>query len=172
MFAQARAAKRRTVARGKVYKMAPTGPKSAKNEHPPSVVSQLLAKMACVANNIVRKIIEQSIENRTKIDRKSMKNRPKSSKNRFWAGLGAQGRVKDASRRARGGIRTPKSRSKVDLGTPRARQNVPETSISEPEAAPRRLRTVSVRCPSACGASNTGERARGTIFWRFCVFPP
>ena len=150
MFAQARAAKRRTVARGKVYKMAPTGPKRAKNEHPsPSVVSQLLAKMARVANKIVRKIIEKSIENRGKIDRKSMKNRPKSSKNRFWAGLGVQGRVKDASRRARGGIRTPKNRSKVDLGTPRARQNRPRDVEKRARGGPKtssdRLGEVSER---------------------------
>ena len=64
----------------------------------------------------------------------------------------------------------PKVGPRSILGRPGLAKTAQETSKSEPGAVPRRLRTVLVRCPSACRASNTVERARGTIFWRFCVF--
>ena len=73
---------------------------------------------------------------RTRLERKSTKNRstidenpflfgPKLTKNRSWAILGTQGRFGHASGRAQDGFWTPKCRPKADLGAPRARQEGP-----------------------------------------------
>ena len=97
---------------------------------------------------------------RTRLERKSTKNRPKicenpseinpkSTKNRFWAVLGNQGRFGDASGSAGDGFWTPKCRPTADLGTPRAaqerpgvvqkrRRGTPETFQEAPRQLPRR----------------------------------
>ena len=90
---------------------------------------------------------------RTRLERKSTKNRskidenpflidPKSTKNRSWAVLGAQGRFGDASGRARDGFWTPKCRPKADLGAPQASQERPGAVQKRPRAAPKTLQDL------------------------------
>ena len=116
----------------------------------------------------------KSSKNRSKIEEKSSKDRRKIHRNRrkivfgrVWALQAVSGTLQDALGAAFG---RPRIGPRSILGRPGLVKSAQETSKSEPGAVPRRLRTVLVRCPSACRASNTVERARGTIFWRFCVF--
>ena len=65
------------------------------------------------------------MKNRSKIVKNPSQIDPKSTKNRSWGVLGAQGRFGDASGRARDGFWTPQCRPKADLGAPRASQERP-----------------------------------------------
>ena len=67
----------------------------------------------------------KSTKNRSKIDENPPQIDPKSTKNRSWAVLGAQRRFWDAFGRARDDFWTPKCRPKCDLGTGWAGQERP-----------------------------------------------
>ena len=110
-----------------------------------------------------------STKNRSKIDENPPHIGPKSTKNRSGAVLGAQGRFRDASGRARDGFWTPKCRPKADLGAPRASQERPGAVQKPRRAARRRSKTLPMGRPSACGAPSGFERVFGSIFGWFCL---
>ena len=84
----------------------------------------------------------KSTKNHSKIDENPPQIDPKSTTNRSWAVLGAQGRFGDASGRARVGFWTRKCHPKADLGTPRARQERPGAIQKRPQGAPETLQEV------------------------------
>ena len=116
-------------------------------------------------------------ESRTKIERKSTKNRSEigeqstkidktSSKNRSGAVLGALNRFGDAL----GTVpRRPKAAPGPILEHPGRAKSSRESSKSVPWPDPRRTWAALERYPSAFGTSSHVKRARGTILRRFCV---
>ena len=66
---------------------------------------------------------------------RNVENRPRSTKNRSRAVLGAQGRFGEASGRAWDGLWTPKCHLKADLGAPQASQERPGAVQKGPQAA-------------------------------------
>ena len=117
---------------------------------------------------------------RTRLERKSTKNRPKlnenptqtdrkSTKNRNLSRFERPSRFGDASRPARDGFWTPKCRPKADLGASRASQERPGAVQKPRRAARRRSKTLPMGRPSACGAPSGFERVFGSIFGWFCL---
>ena len=92
-------------------------------------------------------------ENETQIDQTS-------TKIRSWAGVGAQGRFRDASGRARDGFWTPKCRPKTYLGASRAAQERPVAPQDAFKTSQERSRRVS-------GASRIAHQAR---LWHRTLF--
>ena len=104
---------------------------------------------------------------------KSTKNPRKSGVGRLWALGSASGMRRDVLGSGPGvpgsGPRDPKAGPGTILGPPGRAKSGREPPNSLPEPAPRRSRTTPKRCSSAFGAPGCGERARRTIFRRFCM---
>ena len=125
-------------------------------------MSARLSKIRCKIGRRSSKIIAKSTKNRRKID-----------PGPFWAPKAVPGTHPDAlgTRPDTLGtaLRRPQAAPRPILGRPGRAGSEQETVKSDPGPSRGRSQTAPEHRPSVFGASNTIERARGTIFRRFCV---
>ena len=109
----------------------------------------------------------------TKIVAKSTKTRRKIDPGPFWAPKAVPGTRPDAlgTRLDTLGtvLRCPQAAPRPILGRPGRAGSEQETVKSDPGPSRGRSQTAPEHRPSVFGAASTIERARGTIFRRFCV---
>ena len=116
----------------------------------------------------VRTASEQSTQNRSKIDEKSMKNRRKIGLGQFWAFKAVSGTRRDALGTTRG---RPKIAPRPILGRPGRAKSGQEPSNSVPGTVPRRCRTAPERCPTHSGhqaLSNEPAERFFDVSWSSC----
>ena len=113
----------------------------------------------------------KSTKNRSKIDENPSQIDPKSMKNRSWAVLGAQSRFGDAFGRARDGCWTPKCRLKADPGAPQAHQERPGAVQKRSQGAQETLQELLGPLPrrpyAPFGWPSAVGSVCGSIFKRF-----
>ena len=102
----------------------------------------------------------------TKIQPKSVQNRPKINLGLFWAPKAVSETRPDTFGMVFG---HPNAAPKPILGRPGHAKSGQESSKSVPGLPQRRYKSLPVGRPSACGAPSAVERAFGLIFRRFCA---
>ena len=94
---------------------------------------------------------------------------PKSTKNRSWAVLAAQGSFRNTSRRAWDGFWTPTCRPKADPRAPQARQERPRVAQERPRAAknsPRAAKSGLRAAKSGPRAANQRQKVANIVLFR------